>query len=95
MRLRICYFIAGALADIDSDVNDEDLISHIDLTLVHVVKHSLGTFSPDFVVAAVAEEIGVAGVKGELTSVFNYVVKIWHSQCIDNQIFATFVTDKS
>jgi hypothetical protein len=37
---------------------------------VHVVEHRLGTFSPDFVVAAVAEEIGLAGVKGELKRQF-------------------------
>ena len=87
MRLSIGDFIASAFADVAADIDDEDLVCHVDLAFVHVVEHGLGTFSPDFVVTAVAEEIGVAGVKGELTSVFNYAVKIWHSQCIDIQIF--------
>ena len=55
LRLSIGDFIACALADVAADVDDEDLVSHVDLALVHVVEHRLGTFSPDFVVAAVAE----------------------------------------
>ena len=70
LRLSIGDFIACALADVAADVDDEDLVSHVDLALVHVVEHRLGNFSPDFVVAAVAEEIGLAGVKGELKRQF-------------------------
>ena len=70
LRLSIGDFIACALADVAADVDDEDLVGHVDLAFVHVVEHRLGTFSPDFVVAAVAEEIGLAGVKGELKRQF-------------------------
>ena len=87
LRLGIGNLIASAFANVSADIDDEDHVSHVDLAFVHVVEHSFGAFSPDFVITAVAEEIGVAGVKGELTSVFNYAVKIWHWQCIDIQIF--------
>ena len=70
LRLGVGDFVAGAFADVSADIDDEDLIGHVDLALVHVVEHRLGTFSPDFVVAAVAEEIGLAGVKGELKRQF-------------------------
>ena len=70
MRLSIGDFIASALADVAADIDDEDLVGHVDLAFVHVVEHGLGTFSPDFVVAAMAEEIGLAGVKGELKRQF-------------------------
>ena len=70
LRLGIGNLIASALADVTADVDDEDLVGHVDLAFVHVVEHGLGTFSPDFVVAAVAEEIGLAGVKGELKRQF-------------------------
>ena len=70
LRLGIGNLIARALADVAADIDDEDLVSHVDLAFVHVVEHRLGTFSPDFVVAAMAEEIGLAGVKGELKRQF-------------------------
>ena len=70
MRLSIGDFITSALADVAADIDDEDLVSHVDLAFVHVVEHRLGTFSPNFVVAAMAEEIGLAGVKGELKRQF-------------------------
>ena len=70
MLLSIGNFAPGAFADIASDIDHEDFVRHVDLAFVHIVEHSLGTFSPDFVVAAVAEEIGLAGVKGELKRQF-------------------------
>ena len=70
MRLSISNLIACALANVAADIDDEDLVGHVDLAFVHVIKHSLGTFGPDFVVAAVAEEIGLAGVKRELKRQF-------------------------
>ena len=47
---------ARAFADIPSDIDDINRISHIYLALVHVVQHLLGTFGPDFVVATMAEQ---------------------------------------
>ena len=70
LRLSIGDFIACALANVTADVDDEDFVGHVDLAFVHIVEHGLGTFCPDFVVAAVAEEIGLAGVKGELKRQF-------------------------
>ena len=70
LRLGVGDFAPGAFADVAADVDDEDFVGHVDLAFVHVVEHGLGTFSPDFVVAAVAEEIGLAGVKGELKRQF-------------------------
>ena len=45
-----------ALADIATHVDYKDGIRHVDLALVHIVQHFLGTLSPDLVVAGVAEE---------------------------------------
>ena len=56
MRQGVVDFAARALADVSADVDDEDFVGHVDLALVHVVQHLLGAFSPDFVVAAMAEK---------------------------------------
>lgn len=34
----------------------KDFIGHIDLTLMHVVKHFLGPFVPDFIVSGMPEQ---------------------------------------
>ena len=47
---------AGAGADVAADVDDIDLIGHVDLALVHIVKHLLGALRPDLIVAAMAEQ---------------------------------------
>ena len=70
LRLGISNFVTRTLSNVAADIDDEDLVGHVALAFVHVVEHGLGTFSPDFVVAAVAEEIGLAGVKGELKRQF-------------------------
>ena len=54
--LRILNLRAGAGADIATDVDDIDLIGHVDLALVHIVQHLLGTLGPDLIVAAMAEQ---------------------------------------
>ena len=56
LRLSIGDFIACALADVAADIDNEDLVSHVDLAFVHVVEHSFGAFSPDFVITTMAEQ---------------------------------------
>ena len=47
---------SGAAADIAAHVDDEDFIRHINLALVHIVKHFFGAFSPDLIISGMAEE---------------------------------------
>lgn len=54
--LRVLDFAPGALADVPADIDDENLIRHINLTLVHIVEHFLCPLRPDLVIARVAEE---------------------------------------
>ena len=56
LRLGISNLITSAFADVAADIDDEDLIGHVDLAFVHVVEHGFGAFGPDFVVSAVAEQ---------------------------------------
>ena len=56
LTLRIFNLRAGAGADVAADVDDVDLIGHVDLTLVQIVKHFLGTLGPDLIVATMAEQ---------------------------------------
>ena len=56
LRLGVGDFAAGAFADVSADIDDEDLVSHVDLAFVHVVKHGLGSFRPYLIVSAVAEQ---------------------------------------
>ena len=56
LRLGVGDFAAGAFADVSADIDDEDLVSHVDLAFVHVVKHGLGAFRPYLIVSAVAEQ---------------------------------------
>ena len=56
LRLGVGDFATGAFADVASDVDDEDFICHVDLSFVHIIEHSLGAFSPDFVVSAMSEQ---------------------------------------
>ena len=56
LRLGIGDFAAGAFADVSADIDDEDLVSHVDLAFVHVVKHGLGSFRPYLIVSAVPEQ---------------------------------------
>ncbi len=56
MSLGVGDFVAGAFADVAADVDDEDLVGHVDLAFVHVVEHGFGAFCPDFVVSAVTEQ---------------------------------------
>ena len=56
LRLGVGDFAAGAFADVSADIDDEDLVSHVDLAFVHVVKHGLGAFCPDLIVSAVTEQ---------------------------------------
>ena len=56
LRLGVGDFAAGAFADVSADIDDEDLVSHVDLAFVHVVKHGLGAFRPYLIVTAVAEQ---------------------------------------
>ena len=54
--LGICDFSPSALTDVATDVDDEDLVGHVDLAFVHVVKHGLGAFCPYLIVSAVTEQ---------------------------------------
>ena len=56
LRLGISNLITSAFADVAADIDDEDLVGHVDLAFVHIVKHSFGAFGPDFVVSAVTEQ---------------------------------------
>lgn len=56
LRLGVGDFVAGAFADVAADLDDEDLVGHVDLAFVHVVEHGFGAFGPDFVVSTVTEQ---------------------------------------
>ena len=56
LRLGVGDFAAGAFADVSADIDDEDLVSHVNLAFVHVVKHGLGAFCPYLIVSAVTEQ---------------------------------------
>ena len=56
MRCGIFDLAPGAAADVASDIDDEDLVCHVDLALVHVVQHLFGAFRPDFIISGMAEE---------------------------------------
>ena len=43
-------------ADVSADSDDEDLVGHVDLAFVHVVKHGLGACRPYLIVSAVTEQ---------------------------------------
>ena len=49
-------FRAGAFADVAAHVDDEDGVGQVDLAFVHIVQHLFCAFSPDLLVAAIAEE---------------------------------------
>ena len=49
-------FTASALADVTANIDDEDLVCHVDFAFMHVIEHLLGAIGPDFIVAAMAEE---------------------------------------
>ena len=42
--------------DIPADIDHKDLICHVDLPLMHVIEHLLGTLSPDLIIAGMTEE---------------------------------------
>ena len=56
LRFSISNLIASALADVTADIDNEDLVSHVNLAFVHVIEHGLGTFGPDFVVTTMTEQ---------------------------------------
>ena len=49
--LRILNLRPGAGTDIPADIDNEDFISHVNLPLVHVIKHFLRAFRPDLIIA--------------------------------------------
>ena len=55
-RLCIRNLGPGAGSDIAADIDYEDLVSHIIFPLVHIIKHFLGTLTPDLIIAGVTEE---------------------------------------
>ena len=56
MRCGILDFSSCTGSDIAADIDHEDLIRHIDLPLMHVIQHFLGSFRPDFLITGVTEE---------------------------------------
>ena len=56
VRQGIVDFAPGALADVSAHVDDVDAVGHINLALVHVIQHLLGSLRPDFIVPAVSEQ---------------------------------------
>ena len=56
MGFGILNFASGAGADVAVNIDDEDLVRHIDLALMHIVKHFLRSFRPYFIVSRVAEK---------------------------------------
>ena len=55
-RYRVLNLRPGAGSDIPANVDDKDLVSHVNLPLVHVIQHFLGAFSPYLFVSGMAEE---------------------------------------
>ncbi len=47
---------AGAAAYVTADINDEYLIRHVYLTLMHVIQHLLGAFRPYLIVTGMTEQ---------------------------------------
>ena len=56
MRLSIFNLAPGAASDVATDIDNKDFVGHINLALVHIVKHFLGAVGPDFIVSGMAEE---------------------------------------
>ncbi len=52
----ILDFRSRALPNVPTNIDDIDGVAHINLTLVHVVEHFLGPFSPNFIIARMAEK---------------------------------------
>ena len=56
LRLGISNFVTRTLANVAADIDDEDLVGHVDLAFVHIVKHGFGVFCPYLIVTAVTEQ---------------------------------------
>lgn len=56
MRLGVFDFATGTLADIAAHIDDENFISHINLTLMHVIQHFFGAFGPNFIISAMTKQ---------------------------------------
>ena len=52
----ICYLTASTLSDIPADIDDKDLIRQVDLTLMHIIQHSLRPLSPNLIIPAMPKQ---------------------------------------
>ncbi len=59
MHLGIFDLAPGAAANVSAHVDDKDFVGHINLALVHIVEHLLGTFGSDFIIPRMAKESDV------------------------------------
>lgn len=56
MMLGIFYFTPRTRPDIPTNVYYVYFIGHVNLALMHIIKHVLFPFSPNFVIATVTEK---------------------------------------
>ena len=54
--LSVGYFPLGTFADIAIDINNKNLICHVDFPKVHVIKHLLCTRFPNLFIAGMPEQ---------------------------------------
>ena len=54
----LCVFYLGSctVSNITSDIDYKDFVCHIDLALVHVIKHFLGSIGPNLIIPRMAEK---------------------------------------
>lgn len=52
----VCDLTAGTLSDIPADIDDEDLIRQVDLTLMHIIQHRLRPLSPNLIIPAMPKQ---------------------------------------
>ena len=53
--LSVGYFSLGTLANVAADIDDKDLICHVDFPKVHVIKHLFCTRSPHLFITGMPE----------------------------------------
>jgi len=54
--LSVGYFSPGTLANVATDINDKNLISHVNLAQMHIIKHFLRARLPHLFIAGMPEQ---------------------------------------
>ena len=56
MYLGVFYLRASRTADVTTDIDYIDAVGHVNLSLVHIVKHLLGAFRPYLIISTMTKE---------------------------------------